>query len=421
MRILSIIWLVLGSHLGLTAALGGGFQTGEHSARALGMGGAIFAAPNDAGSLYANPSAFSFLSGTHLSVGATVMIPENKFTFDGGPGTTEKMQSQVIFPPNFSLCHTFPNGFGVGIGASIPFAMRNEWSNSWPAGRISTRSEVRMIFVSPALSVKLMPSLSIGVSLNVAFARLQETRRIGFDDQREPDGGQSLDGQGKTAYGFQAGVLFHPNELVSLGASYRSRIAIPVEGGSVTFNGIPASELPNFPNGAFSTSITTPDHIGAGLGLQLFPGFYIGGDVQYLFWSSLSSLTYTFADPLLQANASIEKSVPMRWKNSFNARAGIEVTISDVDIRAGYEFEQTPVPAEYMRPSAPDADRTGYSGGIGYAVSEGLHLDFGCAFIQSRDRQVSNSAVQYKPGASLNGTYSSSLTMVSINVSYSWN
>ncbi len=69
----------------------------------------------------------------------------------------------------------------------------------------------------------------------------------------------------------------------------------------------------------------------------------------------------------------------------------------------------------------PDANRRVYSGGIGYAVSEDLHVDFACSFARFEQRSIDNSLVEYLPGAYLNGTYASSMTMIGINMSYSWN
>ncbi len=398
----------------------GGFQVSDHSAHAMGLGGAFVAAMNDASSLYANPSAISFLRGTHLSIGTTIIMPESKFTLAVSPGNTSKTQSQVLFPPNVTLTHTFEGGFGVGVSASVPFYVKNEWSPDWPAGRVTTRSEIRVLFLSPTVSAKLLRSLSLGLSLNMAFSRLQSSSRIGFEDLGQPDGDQSLEGTGKTSFGVAAGLLFHPDDVWSLGAAYRSRIAIPVPHGSVTFTGIPDSRSPNFPDGDFSTTLTIPDHISAGISCRPFKGLYLGGEAQYMFWSTLSSMTFTFADASLQANPAIEKYIPLHWKNSFSARGGIEVTLGDVNLRAGYAYEQTPVPDQYMRPSVPDANRNIYSGGIGYAVSQDLHIDFACSLARFEERVISNSLVEYLPGAYLNGTYGLSLTMIGINMSYSW-
>ncbi len=408
--------------LSLTAAtvLAGGFQVSDHSARAMGLGGAFVAAPNDASSLYANPSSISFLSGTHLSVGTTIIVPENKFTFATEPGTTSKTQSQVLFPPNFSLTHTFEGGFAIGVSASIPFSVKNEWSPDWPAGRVTTRSDIRVVYVSPTASVKLLRSLSLGLALNAAFARVQTSCRVGFDALAQPDGTQSMTGSGKTSFGYTAGLLFHPDEVWSLGAAYRSRISVAVEQGNVTFEGIPGSESSNYPNSTFSTTMTIPDHISAGIGCRPFKGLYLGGEVQYMYWSALSSMSLAFADPSLQLNPNIEQNIPLHWQNSVTARSGLEVTLGDVSFRGGIAYEQSPVPDQYMRPSIPDANRRVFSGGIGYAVSEDLHLDFGCSFVKFEERSISNSMVEYLPGEFLNGTYVSSLTMIGINMSYSW-
>ena len=140
-----------------------------------------------------------------------------------------------------------------------------------------------------------------------------------------------------------------------------------------------------------------------------------------MYWSALSSMTLTFADPALQTNPRLEADIPLRWKNALTARSGIEVTLGDVMLRAGFAYEQSPVPDETLRPSLPDANRRVYSGGIGYSVSEDLRLDFAASFASFEQRSITNSLVEYLPGAYLNGTYATSVTMIGINMSYSWN
>jgi long-chain fatty acid transport protein len=415
--------IVLLSFLWLAAAIAhaGGFEVSNHSARAMGLGGAFVAAPNDASSLYANPSAISFLRGTHLSIGAMIMVPESKFALATDPGNTWKTQSQVLFPPNISLTQTFADGFAFGVCASVPFYVKNVWPGNWPASQVTTHSEIRGVFVSPTISAKLFPSLSLGASLNIVIARMLTSRSIGFADLGQPDGTQSMDGSGKTMLGYGVGFLFHPDEVWSLGAAYRSRMSIPVEHGTVTFTDIPAGQTGNFPNSTFSTDMTLPDHVTAGIGCHPFKGLYLSGEVEYMYWSALSSMALTFSDAALQTNPRLETEIPFQWKNSLTARSGVEITIGDVNLRAGFAYEQSPVPDGYMRPSVPDAKRKVYSGGVGYAVSEDLHVDFACSFARFEERTVNSSLVEYSPGAYLNGTYASSLTMIGINMSYSWN
>ncbi len=302
----------------------------------------------------------------------------------------------------------------------MPFSLKNEWSPDWPAGRVTTRSEIRVFYLSPTLAVKLRESLSLGMSLNVSFSKFKSARRIGFDAVGQPDGNQSLSGTGKTSFGFGAGILFHPDEVWSVGAAYRSQIAIPMKTARYLFRESP-TEIVAFPDGEFSTKMTMPDHISAGIGCRPLDGLYLGGEAQYMLWSTLSSMSLTFADPSLRANPAMEDLIPLHWKNSFTARSGIEITLGDVSIRAGYAYEQSPVPDPYMRPSVPDASRNIYSGGIGYAVSQDLRIDFACSLARFKERTVTDSLVEYLPGAYLNGTYGFSLTIIGINMSYAWN
>jgi long-chain fatty acid transport protein len=93
--------------------------------------------------------------------------------------------------------------------------------------------------------------------------------------------------------------------------------------------------------------------------------------------------------------------------------------MGDVDLRAGYVFEQSPVPDQYLTPQIPDANRRGFSAGIGYWVSEGVRLDFAYQFLQFDDRTVSPVVETQTPGQ-ISGTYTTTWTVLGIGVSYFW-
>ena len=130
-------------------------------------------------------------------------------------------------------------------------------------------------------------------------------------------------------------------------------------------------------------------------------------------------MTLRYDNPLFQTQTSEEQ-----WKNTYAVRFGLELRLADVTLRGGWLFDQSPIPDSYLRPSLPDADKTGYSVGIGYRVAEGLQLDFAYLFVKYKDRTITDSSILHylpRPDPYLNGTYSTSETIIGLNVSYSWN
>jgi long-chain fatty acid transport protein len=244
------------------------------------------------------------------------------------------------------------------------------------------------------------------------------SHRLGFPppDDNLPDGSTTVDGVGQLSCAVQAGIVFRPNEAWSIGASYRGRLRAEIADASVTFADIPSTLKSRYPDGSASTDLHLPEDLRLGVMCRPFGWLSLGAETQYVRWARMDNIFVDFENPSLPA-----EDVEENWENTLTYRFGTELGIAGFNIRAGVVFDQTPIPDAYLRPSNPDADRTGISAGIGYAVADGLTLDFAYVHYKYKDRAVTNSLVEYRPGGFFNGTYTSALTVVVFNVSYSWN
>ncbi len=397
-------------------AVAGGYQIDQQSARGTAMGGALVASVTDPTAIHLNPAGLSFLEGTHLSIGTTVYMPDTRFTGVAPSTETTKMLSQVLFPPDVYITHTLDNGIGLGLAAFAPYALRTEWNPDWVGGRIATTSEMRTYFFTPSISVLLSPDLAVGVALNLITTKLQLSQRIGLEPVDAPDATETLEGSSRFEYGVQAGVVYRPSSVWSFGASYRSRVDVDVDNGSAVFASIPAALAAQFPSTAVSTRLPTPDGVRLGVCCQPLHRVALEADLDYVRWSAFRTLTIHFQNPQLS-----DIVLPEHWKDTFTARFGLEFGGSDLLVRGGVFYDQSPVQDAYLRPLLPDADKTGYSVGIGARLGEGMHLDFTYLYIQYKDRTVTDSRVEYQPALYFNGTYATFTSVIGLNVSYEWN
>jgi long-chain fatty acid transport protein len=397
---------------------GGGFQVNEMSARATGMGGVSAALTGDPTGVFVNPGALSFLSGTNLSLGSVVMLPDSRFA-GPAPGTAStKMLSQVLFPPNVSLSHTFGSGFALGISADVPYQLLNEWDQDWVGSRLATKSELRAVFFSPSVAFKFSPTLSLGVSLNVVSTHLALTRRIGFapPNDSSPDGTATIQGDSRLCYGAQIGVVFQPGSMLTLGGSFRSRSSIEFPDASESFTSVPTALQSSYPDRHVKTTFKLPEDVRIGVALSPCQWLQLASDLQYVRWSAFDRIQVRYAD-----GNSPDISISQNWTDTFTFRFGIECSFSDLAIRGGIVVEHCPIPDEYLGPMFPDADRTGYSVGLGYTVGEGLVLDVAYVSFASVDRTITDSILNYRPNEAFNGTYSLAMNVLALNVRYTWN
>lgn len=399
------------------SARAGGFQVTQLSARSLGLGDGGFASLGEPVMLHDNPALMGFLTGTAFSFGTTIVMPDTRFTPDGSQGT--KMVNQAIFPPNGSLAHNF-GSFAIGMSVSIPFAMNSEWDESWIGALDAVRSDFRIVLVSPGVSWSPAHNLAIGAALNVGFPRLQLSHRFNISAPGTGTGLVSFDGSGASAFGATVGLLLRPTKGLSIGLSYMSRMSMDIDRGTVSYSELPDSLTGSYPQTTATFSLSTPDILRGGLALRVFPWLSLEASAQYAFWSSLRDLTIRYPEAALKADPTLWTAIPLGWKNTWTIHGGIELGFDDVVLRGGYIYDQTPMPDGTFLPSLPDADRRGFSIGLGYFVSEGLRLDFGYQYLQFLDRSIA--PAQDANSRSLPaGKYTTTWTVVGINVSYFWN
>ena len=111
------------------------------------------------------------------------------------------------------------------------------------------------------------------------------------------------------------------------------------------------------------------------------------------------------------------------YKNSFIARIGAIYKLDEkLTLYAGFLYDKNPVEDEYVEPTLPDADRLGFSGGLGYKLNNNLLLEAGYLFLRFDQRSISNSLQNYGgiEGSitPFNGTYNSNAHLVSFTINY---
>lgn len=398
----------------------GGFQLSDQSARGTGMGGALMAATGDPSSVHLNPAALAFLSGTHFSFGSTVVIPQLRFNGVTPDNSETRMQAQVLFPPSVFLTHTFGSSWGLGIAFHIPYAARTEWNQDWVGSRLVTKSDLRIGMVTPSVGIRLSENLSIGLGINLSIPKILFEQRIPVSDPSSStvfrDAFSTHEASGPVSAGILIGVLYKPTESWSFGASYRSTDRAPLDDGRVSFRDVPAALATQFVDGKFASSLPIPTQIHAGAGWQPFRWLYGSADVEYTRWSEFRTMDITYSNPYR-----ISRRIDEKWGDTFNMGFGLEASIVNVSLRAGYRRERTPVPDLVLTPGLPDADASAYSIGLGYRAGERLFLDFAFEVVHYDDRTITSSGLLYDSGGgAFNGIYTSRASSIAINVLYSW-
>ncbi len=363
-----------------TVVWGAGFSLYEQGARALGSAGAYTARVGDASAIYYNPAGLAKLENGEFELGTSLIFVTREFAGKEpypGYGVHEASPDAVFYPSHFYWAHRLTPGMVVGLGIYNPFGLTTEWDDPDVfSGRfLSTKASITPFYFNPTAAFSLGPRLRIGGGLMAVHSSLELRRHVGqanpaYGNAEEPEvldmGTVELNGSNDLDYGYTLGLQVDVTPEVTLGANYRSKVAITYEGDAdFTFLGTGSALDPQletiFPvDQDVSTDLDFPAVFVTALAVQLTPKFAVEGDLGWTQWSSFETLPLRFEDE------SLSKNLTEDWDDAFFFRVGAELQAKpDMQLRFGYYYDETPQPTEAVSPLLPDNNRHGISLGIG--------------------------------------------------------
>jgi long-chain fatty acid transport protein len=406
---LTVLFLSFFLFLGETFA--GGFQLNEQNARAMAMGGAFTAIADDPSAIYFNGAGLTQMSGIHFMLGTTLIAPT--FSFRGvSPSITEyDAAKQTFFPTHFYATYSYNKDLAFGIGFDSPFGLASKWDPNWVGKYLAIETKLQTFAITPEVAYNLLDNLSISAGLEYSFATVTISQKAPLTPFAG-DAFTTLDGKDNSAWGFNFGAMYKPTDDLSFGVSFHSQVKYQFKGTATTSG--PSQLASELPNGNASADLTTPVNLAFGVSYRVIPELLLSADYQYVGWSSYDTLTVNFSSP------QEVKSSPRLYDNSYILRFGAEYSLlNDLKVRAGIYFDKDPVKTEYLNPMLPDANRLGFSFGLGYKINNNLDIDAAYLFIRGSQLTVTDSHENYLQGISpFNGTYNTAANLVSLTLSY---
>lgn len=425
-----------------------GFKVSEQGAKAMAMGNAFAAQADDPSALYFNPAGISFLRGTQVNLGSLViLVPQTEFhgttPLSGTPpldtGTThvtEKSKRDIVVAPTLYATYSMealPLSFGLGINATYPLA--KSWDDSSVFRNQVQTASIKPVNFQPTVAYRFDDlKLAVAGALDVTYAvvSLQKMTYAAAIDPTAPAppfgayelGSLGLDGTA-TGVGYNFGILWKPRPQYSFGVAYRSRITLDINGDAnflaTTPTGLGAlglSEAAPFPytraraTSAASTRIVLPDTLDLGVAWHPTERLTLEFDATRTGWSSFDQLLIEFDSP--EFAAFNNRPDPRAWRDVWAFKFGGQYSLNDrVDLRAGYSFDNTPVPDATLDPLLPDADRHSFS--VGAGIHHGLGtVDLACMWVHFMDRTVNNQDMAALRGS--NGTFKSDAYLLAANL-----
>ncbi len=368
---------------------GSGYQVLLQGNRTTGMGNLSVAMSGDASSVFFNPGALSFLKRNSVMVGFNPIFSNNAFYNSTAEYSNYTANTDNPMGTPFHIYAVWGpenSRFRFGLGLVTPFGSGVNWGSEWMGKDLLNEISLRAIQAQPTVSYKLSDKLSVGGGLVLGFGNVSLSKTLLLDGE-DGNGTVELEGKAKLALGYNLGIFYKPTENISLGINYRSKVDMELNEGDATFS-VPSSLSPLIPaENKFDASLPLPSVLGIGISWNISDKLELGTEMNFVGWSAYDSLIFDFATntPRLSDSRS-----PRKYENSWIWHIGGEYKLKEnLQLRAGFYYDKTPVQAGYMTAETPDANRIGLTAGIGYSINENLQLDLSFLFINSETREQS--------------------------------
>lgn len=386
----------------------GGLQINYQGQRQTGMANAGVGLALDASSVFFNPGALALNYQGGVMLGSNVLAPRTIF-LEAPPSDYLDSTERFVITPIYLYAGfngkegTAFENFSFGVSLNNPFGGTVKWADDWLGKNISREFSMNTFFLQPTISYQLSENIGIGAGFTYGIVNLLSRKAFNTDIG---EGSVQFTGSG-IAQGFNIGLFAQATKEVSLGVSYRTAMNIEIEEGLTQFTVAPSLEEA-FPDQNFQTEFTLPRVLSIGLGYKPDERTQFAIDLIFTGWQVFDSLDLVLEDPDLVS------SFPTRnYTNSVSLRLGGEYALSESFLlRGGIYYDGSPVPSQYVTPEFPDADRIGFSLGLGYRVLQKFNVDISYTYDFTGER--TSSFIE----AGFAGKYLSTTSSLGIGIGY---
>lgn len=445
--------------LGSGQAFGAAFQLNESSASGLGnaFAGAA-AAAEDASTLWSNVAGMSRIGTNQVVAAIHLITPSIKFSNDaskaalnqplGGDGGDA---GGVNVVPNMYVVMPINKEWTFGLGVNAPFGLVTEYDDGWLGRYQGLKSDIKTINVNPAVAWKVMPNLSIGAGASYQQVKATLTSNVNYSAAlvaAAAAAGQSaaipsiiattpgLDAKlnitgDDYSWGWNVGVLWDVDKNTRVGAQWRSSVKYDVSG-NATFDyptlptlpptlaplvGLLSAGLKAGPlaSGGVTSQIELPAVANASIFSTLNSRWDVMADVQFTGWGSIQELKF------VRTTGAVLGATPENFKDTWKVAVGANYHYDDKWMfRGGLAWDQSPVNDQDRTPRLPDGDKTWFSAGAQYKYSPQIKIDAAATYVYAGSPSINQNAGNTNAYGLINGSYDSSVIIVSGQVTYSF-
>lgn len=393
--------------LSVTSAFSGGYQVRLQGHRQTGMGLVGVSLFGDASNIFYNPGGLSKMNNKFsLLVGGSGIF--NNATFNLQNSTYQAKTDNPTGTPVFLYAAgKLGKNWSLGLGVYTPYGSSATWGDDWAGKNLIQDISMKVFFFQPTIGYKFSDKFSVGFGFVYATGDVELHKAVPYNSPTV-QGQAHLQGN-TTNYGFNAGVLFTPNDTWSVGLDYRSEVTMALSEGDATFT-VPSSIAGALNKDVFDADLPLPANLDLGFSYRESEKFMFSVEFNYVFWETYDTLKFTF-----KGNPALSSSNPREYSNRLITRIGCEYNMSKVFIvRAGAYYDPSPTNKNYFNPETPSLDTYGMSFGLTIKPSKNFAIDLSYLHLETQ-KETKSYAPEY-----FTGTYKTRTMIPGIGLSFNF-
>ncbi len=368
--------------------LGAGLQLyTEGSAEALGQAGAISGRDDLTSLAWYNPSALAGADRPALMVGSVFASIKTDYA-DGATDASMSEDWRVI--PHLYYVQPLTDDVTATLSINAPYGLITEWSADWAGAPLAIYSDLEAVYLTPSVAWRPIDSFAASFGVNVVSATAELTRSA-----FPAPGEVKVKGDDMT-YGYTFSARYQPFENWAVGGRYQSRVDLKITGALET-GGV---RLPA------SAELDLPSSFNIGVANTSIRNLSLGLDLVWTEWSVYDSLD-------IVAPPAPTTSSAKNWDDVISVRLGGEYALGESwALRAGYVWDQSPVPDATRSPELPGSDRQMLMFGFGWTCCGNVTLDAAYSYLWA-----DSTAIGANP-LGLTGEFETTTHLVGLSIGY---